>query len=253
MIFLEHLFNLSIVIIIFNLVWGILVKIPEILLTGLKPSKPINYILSGLKYFLLSNLIYTNSLNSIQESAMSINQANITYLLGGFILFLYLAGKLNKKKSMLSLISSVGFNSKFKYSNSKLEKLKYENHIAGISIIIYTASVGFPIFGEIMTLNPLNIWFNNTIQGLYQTPLLKGIFGVFGIFFMISTLQKGISTIKQLFFKVTGFKNKENDTDLLKKEVKNPFQEMKDKTEKSKIENDIYVDFEEIDDKENNL
>ena len=70
---------------------------------------------------------------------------------------------------------------------------------------------------------------------------------------MISTLQRGISTIKQMFFKVTGFKNKENDTDLLKKEVKNPFQEMKDKTEKSKIENDIYVDFEEIDDKENNL
>ena len=70
---------------------------------------------------------------------------------------------------------------------------------------------------------------------------------------MISTLQKGISTIKQMFFKVTGFKNKENDTDSLKKEVKNPFQEMKDKTEKSKIENDIYVDFEEIDDKENNL
>ena len=68
MIFLEHLFNLSIVIVIFNLVWGILVKLPEILLTGLKPSKPINYILSGLKYFLLSNLIYTNSLNIIQES-----------------------------------------------------------------------------------------------------------------------------------------------------------------------------------------
>ena len=252
MIFLEHLFNLSIVIVIFNLVWGILVKLPEILLTGLKPSKPINYILSGLKYFLLSNLIYTNSLNSIQESAMSINQANITYLLGGFILSLYLAGKLNKKKSMLSLISSIGFNSKFKHNKSYLEKLKYENHIAGISIIIYTASVGFPIFGEIMTLNPLNIWFNNTIQGLYQAPLLKGIFGVFGLFFMISTFQKGISTIKQMFFKVTGFKNKENDADSLKNDVKNPFQEINDKTEKSKIENDIYIDFEEIDDKENN-
>ena len=253
MSFLEHLFNLSIVIVIFNLVWGILVKLPEILLTGLKASKPINYILCGVKYFLLSNLIYTNTINSIQESTMSSYQSNITFLLGGFILSLYLAGKLNKKKSMLSLISSIGFNSKFKHNKSYLEKLKYENHITGISIIVYTASVGFPIFGEIMTLNPLNIWFNNTIQGLYQAPLLKGIFGVFGLFFMISTFQKGISTIKQMFFKVTGFKNKENDADSLKKDVKNPFQEMNDKTEKSKIENDIYVDFEEIDDKENNL
>ena len=252
MIFLEHLFNLSIVIVIFNLVWGILVKLPEILLTGLKPSKPINYILSGLKYFLLSNLIYVDTINSIQKSVMSSYQSNITYLLGGVILSLYLAGKLNKKKSMLSLISSIGFNSKFKHNKSYLEKLKYENLIAGISIIIYTASVGFPIFGKIMTLNPLNIWFNNTIQGLYQAPLLKGIFGVFGLFFMISTFQNGISTIKQMFFKVTGFKNKENDADSLKKDVKNPFQEMNDKTEKSKIENDIYVDFEEIDDKENN-
>ena len=253
MIFLEHLFNLSIVIVIFNLVWGILVKLPEILLTGLKPSKPINYILYGLKYFLLSNLIYINTISSIQESVMSSYQSNITYLLGGVILSLYLAGKLNKKKSMLSLISSIGFNSKFKHNKSYLEKLKYEDHIAGISIIIYTASVGFPVFGEIMTLNPLNIWFNNTIQGLYQAPLLKGIFGVFGLFFMISTFQNGISTIKQMFFKITGFKNKENYADSLKNDVKNPFQEINDKTEKSKIENGIYIDFEEIDDKENNL
>ena len=65
MIFLEHLFNLSIVIVIFNLVWGILVKLPEILLTGLKPSKPINYILCGVKYFLLSNLIYTISIKNL--------------------------------------------------------------------------------------------------------------------------------------------------------------------------------------------
>ena len=70
---------------------------------------------------------------------------------------------------------------------------------------------------------------------------------------MRATYKKNSFDISLNLFTSFGyFKNKENDADSIKKDVKNPFQEMNDKTEKSKIENDIYVDFEEIDDKENN-
>ena len=37
-------------------------------------------------------------------------------------------------------------------------------------MVVYTACIGFPQFGKIIYLNPLNIWFNETIQGLYQAP-----------------------------------------------------------------------------------
>ncbi len=102
--------------------------------------------------------------------------------------------------------------------------------------------------------NPLNIWFYNTIEGLYQAPILKGIFGISGVFFMVSIFQKGIAAIKDLMMNLTGKKPKEmakNPLEEIFKNVNNtPFSESKE-NEKIDLEDDLYVDFEEMDEKEN--
>ena len=36
-------------------------------------------------------------------------------------------------------------------------------------MVVYTACIGFPSL-ENNLLNPLSIWFNETVQGLYQAP-----------------------------------------------------------------------------------
>ena len=114
--------------------------------------------------------------------------------------------------------------------------------------------IAFPLFGEIINNNPLNIWFYNTIKGLYHAPILKGIFGISGVFFMASMFQKGLANVKDLVMKLTGQKPKEIGKnpleDVFKNVNSNPFSESK-KSEKIDIEDDIYVDFEEMDEKEN--
>ena len=176
MLFIEHIYNLSIVFVIFNLVWGIIVTLPKVFITGFDSNNPLNHFLSALKFLLLSNLTFSKCLQCIQENSMSIFELTFIYIIGGTVLSLYIIGKLNKKKSMLSFMSNIGLNRKFKINSINSINLKYENHIAGITIVFFTACIAFPLFGEIINNNPLNIWFYNTIEGMYQAPILKVIF-----------------------------------------------------------------------------
>jgi amino acid permease len=120
-------------------------------------------------------------------------------------------------------------------------------------MVVFTACIGFPQFGEIIYLNPLNIWFNETIQGLYQAPILKTIFGFFGFFFMVSTFQKGISSIKIIIDKISG-KSTEKSSENPMEEMMKKFTEKnsrKNSSEKVEMDDDLYVDFEEMEDNEN--
>ena len=80
--------------------------------------------------------------------------------------------------------------------------------------------------------------------------LLKG----HGVFFMASIFQKGIATIKDLTMKLSGQNPKEMKKNPLEEVFKNvngnPFSESKE-SEKIDIDDDLYVDFEEMDEKEN--
>tara|TARA_B100001093_G_scaffold150164_1_gene142892 strand:- start:221 stop:988 length:768 start_codon:yes stop_codon:yes gene_type:complete len=254
MVFIEHLYNLSIVFVIFNLVWGIIVTLPKAFITGFNSNNPLDHFLSALKFLLLSNLTFSKCLQCVQENSTSIFELTFIYIIGGTVLSLYIFGKLNKKKSMLSFMSNIGLKGKFNINSYNLKNLKYENHIAGITIVFFTACIAFPLFGEIINNNPLNIWFYNTIKGLYQAPILRGIFGISGLFFMASIFQKGIATIKDLVIKLSGQKPKEMGENPLEEVFKNvngnPFSESKE-SEKINIDDDLYVDFEEMDDKEN--
>jgi len=251
--FLELIFNLSIVYVVYNFIWWLLIKIPVSLITGFKPHVQLNYAISAIRYLILSSLTYSNCYIHNQKNLTNLSSVAITYLIGGVFLALYLAGKLNKQTSILNMVSNLGLKSKFNINTSQKNKQKYESHILGVSIVIYAACIGIPKFGNFLYQNPINIWFISTIEGLYLAPILKGVFGILGFFFMVSSFQKGVVTVSNLFNKITGKKKKAAD---------NPFEEMmknfneknnnqNKSSEKVDLEEDIYVDFEEVDEQEN--
>jgi hypothetical protein len=71
---------------------------------------------------------------------------------------------------------------------------------------------------------------------------------------MASIFQKGIATIKDLVMKLSGQKPKEMRKNPLEEVFKNingnPFSKSEE-SEKIDIDDDLYVDFEEMDEKEN--
>ena len=250
---IELVFNLSIVYVIYNLVWWIIVKLPKGFITGFHKNVPLDYVLSALKFLVLSNITFTNCLNHIQNISANVYDIFTSYIIGGLFLFIYMASKLNKNRSLFNLATNFGFKSKFNFNSTDSNKLKYENHIIGVSMVVFTACIGFPRFGEIVYLNPLNIWFNETIQGLYQAPILKSIFGFFGFFFMVSTFQKGISSIKVIIHKISGKSNQKRNENPMEEKMRK-FTEKnsgENSSEKVEIDDDLYVDYEEMEDNEN--
>jgi hypothetical protein len=248
---LELIFNLSIVYVVYNFIWWLLIKIPVSLITGFKPYIQLNYAVSAVRYLILSSLTYSNCYIHSQKNLASLSEISITYLIGGVFLALYLAGKLNKKTSILNMVSNLG--SKLNINASQNKKQKYESHILGVSIVIYAACIGVPKFGNFLYQNPINIWFISTIEGLYLAPILKGVFGILGFFFMVSSFQKGVVTVSTFINKITGKKKKAADNPL--EEMMKNFNEKNNNgnksSEKVDLEEDIYVDFEEVDEQEN--
>jgi hypothetical protein len=249
---LENIFYLCIVYIVFNFIWGILVQLPKMILTKMKSNKTVDHSIKAIRYLLLSTLTYSTCYSYAFENTLSNGVVILIYITGGIILSLYLAGKLNKKQSLFKLATNITTSLKFGKKNFSSIQLSYEKHIVGISIVIFGACVGIPAFGEIMAMNPVNIWFLNTIDGLYNAPLLKWLIGFCGIIFMFSMFQRAISTIQQLILKLKGEEQEEEKDNPLNK-IMDEFQKMnttnqsfnKDDKELD-IDEDMYVDFEEM-------
>ena len=92
-----------------------------------------------------------------------------------------------------------------------------------------------------------------TINDIYQAPILKWIFGFAGIIFMLNMIQRGITYTQLLIMKISGKEpeKKENPLDNIMKEfekMNNP--NTNQSTEKVDLEDDLYVDFEEMDEDE---
>jgi hypothetical protein len=250
---IEHLFFIGIVYIIFNIIWGIIVSLPKLLIVGVSSNTSLDYSIKAIRYLLISTLTYSSGLNFIDENNTNDQQSPWIFILGGVVLALYLAGKLNKQKSLLNMTTMVMGNINKKPLNQS--KLAYEPHIIGVSIVAYTACIAVPKIGTILGKNIINKWFLDTIKDIYDTPFLGWIFGIAGVFFLLSMFQKGIQTIQNFINTITGKKTNEskkatnplNDImgqfENLKKE-ENPFTKNQDKVD---IEDDIYVDFEEVD------
>lgn len=254
MLFLDFIFNLSIVYVIFNFIWWLLIKTPLNLLTSFKINNELNYILLGVKYLILSNLTYSKCIMYIQKNAISNFQiSSVIYVIGGIFLLLYLSSKLNKKKSILNFATNLGIQSKFNFKTNRNQELKYEKHILGISTVIFAASISIQKFGEIIYHNPVNLWLIDRTQGLYLDPILKGIFGIIGFFFMLSTFRKGIFTILDFVNKIFGKETKNSKNNPIEKMINNFNKTDPNHNTNSKkvdLDEDLYIDFEEIDDKE---
>lgn len=250
---IEHLFFIGIIYIIFNIIWGIIVSLPKLLIVGLSSNTSLDYSIKAIRYLLISTLTYLAGKDFIIENGIESNQSPWIFILGGVILALYLAGKLNKQKSVLNMTTMAMGNIIKKPFNQT--KLAYEPHIIGVSIVAYTACIAVPKIGLLLGENILNKWFLDTIKDIYDTPFLGWIFGIAGVFFLLSMFQKGIQTIQNFINTITGKKTNEskkannplndimNQFENLKKD-ENPFTKKQDKVD---IEDDLYVDFEEVD------
>ena len=195
----------------------------------------------GVKCFFASSSRFT-SLSTIKFYEKNPEFVSAYIFSGGFILFLYLAGKMEKNKLLFAIKTVIN-------KNSSPKSLKYEPHLIGLVVVLYAFSFSLPIIFN----NPLNTWFMNSIENIYKTPLLGSIISFVGFIFLIIMLVKGTQTVKKYWLTLIAYIS---GKPIPNKSANNDFMnQLKNMQNTNIIEDnieldDVYVDFEEIKDDE---
>ena len=236
---LNFIFYLGINYIIFAVLWFLIVSFPKVILKVPISSTISNYILKSIQYYLIGAI---TSLSTIKFYEKNPEFVSAYIFSGGFILFLYLAGKMEKNKLLFAIKTVIN-------KNLSPKSLKYEPHLIGFIVVLYAFSFSLPIIFN----NPLNTWFMNSIENIYKTPLLGSIISFAGFIFLITMLVKGTQTVKKYWVTLIAYltgkpiPDKSANNDFM-----NQFKNMQNTNiKKDNIElDDVYVDFEEIEDDE---
>lgn len=258
---LNYIYLLGIIYIVFSILWFFITSLPKLLSGAFQNNSFSNYLFKSIQYYTIAALTAVQTSYFIENNPLLSGQVPFYIALGGIIIFLYLAGKTDKA------IMSVQIQS----NNNRIQlggALKYEPHIVGISIILYILTFNFP---QIMQ--------NSIIQGLhagilnfYDTFFIHFIISIVGFFFLFSMFSRGFAATGRLvefighiitgkplsqrkkknnpfqnFNNMSGFNNGKNPFNV----NQNIFDQFnRNNEEKEDIDDDEYIDFEEIDEED---
>lgn len=181
----KYIFFLGIIYIVFSIIWFFIALLPKYILGSKQENTQntvLNYIIKAAQYYFLASLTAIKALDYIIEENIDQSQGPLFVVIGGIVLYLYLAGKLERNKMMFQLQSNL--------TNAKSgSSLKYEPHLVGLTLILYAVSFSYlPLIQH-----PINEWFLASIDDFYNTIIIGWIIGFIGFFFLISMVFKGIN------------------------------------------------------------
>ena len=176
---LDFVFRLGVLFAIYGFLWGIIEIGLWILSSGRIRSKGLSYFIKAIKYFFLADVTFLFCLDAESSNMVEINRV----IFAGIILLTYFIGKLqqNQNRSMLFKFAGRGLPVQQNNFNMQMEVL-----VIAISLVIFSSFWFFPEF----SLNPISLWFKESIVNIEDTPVFGFIFKIIGFFFLVSLLFK---------------------------------------------------------------
>ena len=236
---INFIFYLGINYIIFSIIWFFIVKLPFSLFRLPLSKQVTNYILKTLQYLLIAVITSSATLEFIEKDS---ELAPFFITIGGFVLFIYLASKLEKNKLFFQINSLLR-------QKAPTGILKYEPHLIGVVLVLY--SISFELI--FLSQNPLVFWFKHNINAIYNAPVIGGLISFCGVLFLFTMLSKGIQSIRKythhLISILTGKPIQKNQPNNFMDNIKNMKESMENQVS-SEID-DVYVDFEEVEEDNN--
>jgi hypothetical protein len=187
---LEFIFRLGIIFIVFSLIWGFFNLLFRFAV-GLRPLHPVeDYVIKIIHLYILASISAMQTLAFLQDDMPKV----AIVVFGILTLFFYLTGRLERNRMTIRMNNRV-FSGAVKEPDLRIEMLL-------IFSGIFYYSLG--ITNENIVHNNLNHWFFETVNDLYDTPLLKWIFGFFGILFLINIIFRSFVFFNNLLNRLLG-------------------------------------------------
>lgn len=196
---LEFIFRLGIIFIVFSLVWGFFNLLFRLAI-GLRPLHPVeDYLIKTIHLYVLA------SISAMQTSAfLTDGMPKVAIVIFGILtLFFYLTGRLERNRMTIRM------NNRMFSSNAQEPDLRIEMLLIFAGLFYYSLC----ITNENIVNNNLNLWFFNVVNDLYDTPILKWIFGFFGILFLMNIIFRSFVFFNNLANTILGNKNRNSGSD----------------------------------------
>ncbi len=203
---LNFIFRLGVVFAIFGFIWGLINLGIRLLSMGRQRQTTEIYIIKAVQYLLLVDVTFLICYNNVIDGL----DYNSQLVFGAIILLMYFIGKLQQRQNKQMM---------FKIYTNGMMQGDFGFNLRAEIIVIVLALAAFVLFWfqPEFAVNPVSVWFQDSILNIEDTPIFGFIFKVIGFFFLLNILMKVVNSILMLlsgraFEKQNGNNNKNNDS-----------------------------------------
>ena len=189
-------FQLGVFFAIYGFIWFFIDLGIKIITSGSVKSELSNYIINGVKYLFLVNVIF---LFSVSENNSTIDSKSLIPII--VILFLYFVGKFQKNQNKNVFLSRMGVQAQASQFNAR-----YEIVLISLSLMVFIFFVFEPSFAQ----NNIALWFKVTIIDIETTAIIGFIFKIVGFFFLVDILTKTMNAFQFITAKIVSSKPSKN-------------------------------------------
>lgn len=184
---LNFIFRLGVVFAIFGFIWGLINIGIRLISIGRERQTVEVYILKAVQYLLLVDVTFLICYNQDIQGL----DYNSQLIFGTVILLMYFLGKFQQRKKKQLLFNV--------YTNGISRNEHWFNPRAEIVVILIAISM-FVLFWfkPEFAINPISLWFQESILEIEKTPIIGFIFKVIGFFFLINILSKVVNSFMML-------------------------------------------------------
>ena len=181
-------FQLGVFFAIYGFIWFFIDLGIKFITSGAVKSELSNYLVKGVKYLFLVNVIF---LFSVSDTEAKIELRALVPVM--LILFLYFVGKFQKNQNKNIFLSRMGIQSNAVQFNSR-----YEMVLIMLSLLVFILFILEPSIAQ----NNIAKWFKVTIIDIETTAIIGFIFKIIGFFFLLDILTKTINAFQFIIARI---------------------------------------------------
>jgi hypothetical protein len=181
-------FQLGVFFAIYGFIWFFIDLGIKFITSGAVKSELSNYLVKGVKYLFLVNVIF---LFSVSDTEAKIELRALVPVM--LILFLYFVGKFQKNQNKNIFLSRMGIQSNAVQFNSR-----YEMVLIMLSLLVFILFILEPSIAQ----NNIAKWFKITIIDIETTAIIGFLFKIIGFFFLLDILTKTMNAFQFIIARI---------------------------------------------------
>lgn len=185
---IEYIFHIGIIYIVFGIIWAFFLMLYNMLTNFNGSAGWQTFVIKTVKTYFLVSIVAVYTIIYMRKPE---HNAGLIATVGLLTLYSYLVGRLQQQRMMVQINGRMG-----RLNNSgTLPDLRVESALVIAGLVYFTTC----LFNHTLPFNSANLWFYDTVQAIYATPVIGWIIGFFGIIFLLSTLFKAV-LLTAMFF-----------------------------------------------------